>query len=185
MRHRIQDKKFNRDSNSRKALFKNLVRSLVEKGSITTTEAKAKEAKRIADKLIGKAKTDSTATRRNLHRFFGRRDVVNTLVDKIAPQFTDRVSGFTRVKKAGVRRGDNTQLAELSLVKQPETIGTLKNTEAKKEVTVEKKKPAKTAKKAPVKKNASVKAHAEKNMSATKNAKAKAVRSSAVKKESK
>lgn len=127
MRHRSKVKKFNRDTKSRKALFKNLVRSLVETGSIVTTQAKAKEAGRIADKLIGKAKTDTVATRRVLHRFFGTRDVVNTLVEKIAPEFKDRVSGFTRVKKVGVRRGDNTVLAELSLVTQPATIGSLKN----------------------------------------------------------
>lgn len=186
MRHRIKDKKFNRDANSRKALFKNLVRSLVEKGSITTTQAKAKETKRIADKLIGKAKVDSIATRRNLHRFFGARDVVNTLVDKIAPQFEDRVSGFTRITKVGVRRGDNTTMAELSLIKKPETVGSLKNTEAKKADKAEKKAPAKKkAKKAPVKKNTSVKAPVAKNLTATKSAKTKAVRSKAVKKESK
>lgn len=154
MRHRSTVKKFNRDTKSRKALFKNLVRSLVEKGSITTTQAKAKEAGRIADKLIGKAKTDSVATRRTLHRFFGRRDVVNTLVERIAPEFKDRVSGFTRVKAVGVRRGDNTVMAELSLVAQPSDVGSLK----KPKKAVEKKAPAK---KAPAKKSTAKKTKKE------------------------
>ncbi len=185
MRHRSKIKKFNRDTKSRKALFKTLVRSLVETGTIVTTEAKAKEVKRIADKLIGKAKDGTLETRRTLHRFFGTRDVVNTLVDRIAPEFTDRVSGFTRITKVGVRRGDNTKMAEVTLVVKPETVGTLKNTEAKKEVKAVKKAPAKAVKKETVKKNASVKAPVTKDMVATKAARAKTVRSSAVKKESK
>jgi len=126
MRHRVKIKHFNRDSKARKALFKNLVRSLVEHGHIVTTEAKAKEIKRIADKIIAKAKVDSVATRRLLHRFFGRRDVVNSLVDRIAPEFKDRKSGFTTIEKVGLRRGDNTKLSKLSLAKMPSRMGTLK-----------------------------------------------------------
>lgn len=163
MRHRSNITKFNRDTKSRKALFKSLVRALVEEGKIVTTEAKAKEAKRIADKLIGKAKDDSTATRRVLHRFFGVRDVVNTLVDTIAPQFTDRNSGFVRVTKLGVRRGDNVAMAELSLITIPETAGTLKNVASVKKApsktetkTTEKK--GSVAKKAPAKKTTAKKA---------------------------
>lgn len=157
MRHRRSIKKFNRDSKSRKALFKSLVRGLVEEGKIVTTETKAKETKRIADKLIGKAKVDTMATRRILHRFFGVRDVVNTLVDRIAPVFSDRHSGFTRVTKLGVRRGDNVAMAELSLVNAPATVGTLKNvTTAKKVVATEAK--VTPTKKAPVKKVAAKKA---------------------------
>ncbi len=155
MRHRRSIKKFNRDSKSRKALFKSLVRGLVEEGKIVTTEAKAKETKRIADKLIGKARVDSMATRRILHRFFGVRDVVNTLVDRIAPVFTDRISGFTRITKLGVRRGDNVAMVELSLVNTPATIGTLKNVTTTKKVvakTEEKVAPEKKVEKAPVKK---------------------------------
>lgn len=148
MRHRVKIKHFNRDSKARKALFKNLVRSLIEHGYIVTTESKAKEIKRIADKIIAKAKTDSVATRRLLHKFFGRRDVVNSLVDRIAPEFKDRESGFTTLEKVGLRRGDNTKLAKLSLAKLPKRMGTLKaeKIEAKKLV----KKAVK--KKAPVKK---------------------------------
>ncbi len=157
MRHRSKIKKFNRDTKNRKALFKNLVRSLVETGSIVTTEAKAKEVKRIADKIIGKAKTDTVATRRLLHRFFGTRNVVNTLVEKIAPEFTDRVSGFTSISRVGLRRGDNSQLAKLSLVKSPDSIGTLKSATAIKRIA-DKKVAKKTVKKATPKKAAPKKA---------------------------
>lgn len=130
MRHRVKSKKLNRDTHHRKALFRNLVRSLVEHGSITTTEIKAKEAKRIADKLIGKSKDNSLATRRELHSFFGKRDVVNTLVDQVGPTFTKQPSGFTKITKLGTRRGDNAQMAKLELVEKPEKTGSLRNTEA-------------------------------------------------------
>ncbi len=126
MRHRVKVNKFNRDTKHRESLFKNLVRALVEHGSITTTEQKAKEVKRLADRLIGKAKTDSVHMRRQLHEFFGKRDVVNTLVDRIAPLFTDRVSGFTTTTAVGIRRGDNTRMVAISLVTMPEVVG-LKN----------------------------------------------------------
>lgn len=133
-------------------LLRNLVRSLIEVGEITTTEAKAKETKRLADKLIGKARVDSTANRRVLHNFFGKRDVVNTLVDRVAPVFKERISGFTTLKTSGVRRGDNTKLMTLALLEKPEGVGTLKNVTKKQEAsakTVEKKE---VAKKAPAKK---------------------------------
>jgi len=175
MRHRSNVKHFNRDSKSRKALFKGLVRSLVEHGSIVTTESKAKEIKRISDKIISTAKVDSVATRRLLHRFFGRKDVVNSLVDRIAPEFSDKNSGFTAITEVGLRRGDNTKLAKLSLTKMPSRMDTLrsegKKTEvAKKEVKSAKKvevakKVVKVEKKAEVKKTATKKVASSKEKS--------------------
>ena len=85
MRHRIANKHFNRDSNHRKMLMRNLVRALVEHGEIVTTVAKAKETRRLADRLIHTALVDSVSVRRRLHVFFGQRDVVNTLVEKNTP----------------------------------------------------------------------------------------------------
>ena len=129
MRHRVQAKQFNRDTNSRKALLANLVRSLIETGSIVTTREKAKEVKRLADKLIHKAQSDSLQTRRTLHQFFGKRDVVNTLTDQVAPAMSDRVSGFTTLSTVGKRRGDNSAMVKLSLVKQHESVGSLNKAE--------------------------------------------------------
>lgn len=149
MRHRVKVNKFNRDTKHRESLFKNLVRALVEHGSITTTEQKAKEVKRLADRLISTAKTDSVHTRRQLHEYFGKRDVVNTLVDKIAPLFPDRTSGFTTLVAAGIRRGDNTRLFSVSLVNMPEVLG-LKNPQPK--VAATPAKPVKAAPKAAAKK---------------------------------
>lgn len=117
-----------------------MVRSLVEHGYIQTSKARAKEVRRLADKYISSAKKGDVATRRKLHTVFGKRDVVNTLVDRIAPAMKDRVSGFTTIKVVGKRRGDNTELVRLELVNQPERTGTLK--------AEKKAKPAKVAKKA-------------------------------------
>ena len=150
MRHRKKTKTLGRDTKSRKALFRNLVRALVEHGYVETTEAKAKEIKRLADKLIGKAQNDTLATRRQLHSFFGKRDVVNTLVDRVAPAMKDRKSGFSTIEKIGNRRGDNTELAKLSLVEKSAHGLGLKNPEPKK---VENKKPVAKKAKAPAKKS--------------------------------
>ncbi len=140
MRHRQKTKQLGRDTKSRKALLRNLVRSLVEHGQVETTEAKAKEVKRWADKLIGKAQTDSLATRRQLHTFFGKRDVVNTLVDRVAPALKDRKSGFSTIEKLGNRRGDNSKVVKLSLVEKSVHKVGLKSPESKK---LEQKKPTK------------------------------------------
>lgn len=139
MRHRQKTKQLGRDTKSRKALLRNLVRSLIEHGEVETTEAKAKETKRWADKLIGKAQTDSLAVRRQLHTFFGKRDVVNTLVDKVAPAMKDRKSGFSTIAKLGNRRGDNSKVVKLSLVEASAKKVGLK---APKTEKVEAKKPA-------------------------------------------
>ncbi|PIR61699.1 MAG: 50S ribosomal protein L17 [Candidatus Pacebacteria bacterium CG_4_10_14_0_8_um_filter_43_12] len=127
MRHRVSGVKLNRDTKHRVALFKNLARSLILYGSVTTTEAKGKQLKRVADRLVGQAKTNDLASRRILHRYFGHRDIVNTLVDRIAPVFTDRVSGFTKIEKSGIRMGDNTAMVTVSWLIMPAGVGTFAN----------------------------------------------------------
>lgn len=116
MKHRVKTKHFNRDVKSRKALLKNLLRDLFEHGEIKTSESRTKEVRRLADKLISKASENTLAARRELHKFFGRRDVVNALVDKIAPLFAGKKSGFTSLEKTAPRRGDNTTVFKLSLM---------------------------------------------------------------------
>lgn len=128
MKHRVKTKHFNRDTKSRKALLKNLLRDLFEHGEIKTSESRTKEVRRLADKLISKASENTLAARRELHRFFGRRDVVNALVDKIAPLFVGKKSGFTSLEKTAPRRGDNTVIFKLALL-----TGDVKLTSLKKE----------------------------------------------------
>ncbi len=146
MRHRIASTSLNRDTNNRKALFKSLISSLIEVGEIKTTEAKAKAIKGLTDKLIHKAQDGSITARRLLARFFGRRDVVNTLVDQIAPSMKDRKSGFTRIIPLGKRRGDNATLVKMQLVSKT-SAETPVQTETKKVTEkVEKKAPEKKTK---------------------------------------
>lgn len=118
MKHRIKGKHLNRDTNNRKLLFKSLISSLIQTGEIKTTETKAKAIKGLTDKLITRALQGSVAARRLLARFFGRRDVVNKLVDEVAPAMKDRKSGFTRITKIGKRRGDNTEMVKIEFVEK-------------------------------------------------------------------
>lgn len=130
--HQVKKTTLGKDTQHRQAFLRNGLRNLITHGQIKTTKAKAKELKRWADKLIYRAQTDTPASRRQLHRFFGKRDIVNTLVERIAPLFKKRHSGFTRIKPYGIRRGDNTKLVVLELIKKPEVLGTLKNPNQKK-----------------------------------------------------
>lgn len=138
MRHRQAGKKFNRDTKGRKALLRGLVRNLVVYGHIVTTESKAKEVKRLADKLMNVALVGDLTARRKLHTFFGKRDVVNTLVDGFAPLFSDRKSGFTSLQVVGLRRGDNSKMVEVRFTQQPATVGTLTAPQEKSAVAAKK-----------------------------------------------
>jgi len=148
MRHRVKKTFFNRGTNHRRAMLRNGVRNLILHGEIMTTKAKAKEFGRLADKMIFKAMENSVASRRQLHQFFGKRDIVNTLVDKVAPVFKDRKSGFTRIVKYGRRRGDNTEMFKLELVVKPENLGTFKKPVAEKKPAKPKKVASKKTSKA-------------------------------------
>jgi large subunit ribosomal protein L17 len=127
MRHNVRGKKLGRDTKHRIALFKNLARALVLHGTVTTTIIKGKELKRLADKLVTAAKGDSMSARRMLHIYFGKRDVVNTLVDRVVPVMQDRKSGFTTLTKIGTRLGDNTDLVTVAWVNMPATVGNFAN----------------------------------------------------------
>lgn len=128
MRHLVKGKKLNRDTHHRQALFRNLIGSLIEHGSIETTEAKAKAIKGQVDKLITKAKTGTIHNRRQIAKNLPKRKLVNRLVDEIAPQTGKRTSGFTRIIRLGQQRGD------ASLKVRLEFVDTLKAKEEVKEV---------------------------------------------------
>src|SRR5579859_1604029 len=149
MRHRISDKKFNRDTDERKAFLMGLLRNLAERGEIVTTRARAKAIQRLADKMLTQAKDNSLASRHVLHRTFGKREVVNTLVDRIAPAMSGRTSGYTRIIALGSRRGDNTPMVKLSFVDSFENKGTLKSGKEYAEKVEKKAKVAKVAKAEP------------------------------------
>lgn len=124
MKHRRKGHKLNRSTKHRLALYKNLSLSLFEHGSIKTTQAKAKAVSRVIDKLITTAKKNTTSSRREIAKTFGKRRSVNHLVDVIAPQLK-RTSGFTRIVKLGKRQGDDTMMVRIELLdykkSQPKT----------------------------------------------------------------
>ena len=129
MRHMNQGRKLNRTSAHRKALFRNLVLALLEHERIKTTDAKAKELRRFADRMVTLGKRGDLAARRLAFNFMQSRDAVKKLFDEIAPRFKERNGGYTRVVKFGFRRGD---AAPLSII---EFTGTSERAEAKKRMS--------------------------------------------------
>ncbi len=113
MKHQIKTKKLSRTKPHREAMMANMAASLFLHRTIRTTDIRAKELRRLTDRLIGTAKTNSVAARRQVNRVLRNETVVKKLFDEIVPHFQDRVSGFTRVLHLGRRKGDG---AELSLV---------------------------------------------------------------------
>ncbi len=111
MRHLNQGRKLNRTSAHRKALFRNLFRALVRHGRITTTDPKAKELRRVADRMVTLAKRGDLAARRRAYSFVLSHPIVKRLFDEIGPRFKERNGGYTRVVKYGFRRGDAAQLS--------------------------------------------------------------------------
>ena len=144
MKHRVKAKHFNRDTKSRKALFRNSLRALIEHGQIETSESRAKEIRRLADKLICQAQKADLAARRQIHSFFGKRDVVNTLFDQVVPAVGERKSGFCSLEKLSNRRGDNMPVYRLSLLIDDKKWHSLKNESKKADKKVAK--PVKKAK---------------------------------------
>jgi large subunit ribosomal protein L17 len=121
MRHLNQGRKLNRTSAHRKALFRNLFLALVRHGRIRTTDAKAKELRRVADRMVTLAKRGDLAARRRAFAFVQSRTVVKRLFDEIAPRFRERNGGYTRVVKYGFRRGDAAPLSIIEFTGAEET----------------------------------------------------------------
>ena len=90
----------------RKAMLRNLVTSLFRDERINTTEARAKEVKSIAEKLVTTAKKNDLAARRQALAYLYEEEVVRKLFDKIAPKYSEKQGGYTRIIKVGYRRGD-------------------------------------------------------------------------------
>jgi len=120
MRHRKDHRKLSRTSSHRKALLRNLVTALFQYERIETTVAKAKETRRLAERLITFAKRGDVAARRHVSRFVMRPAVVHKLFTTIAPWYTERPGGYTRVLRIGHRLGDAGETAYLELTKTVE-----------------------------------------------------------------
>lgn len=120
-RHGYQGRKFGRERDQRKALMKGLLTSLFEHGKIETTLPKAKDLRPAAEKLITKAKRGDLSARRQVIASLSTLKIANKLVDEIAPQIT-RDSGYLRIVKTDLRRGDNTQMAIIEFVDELKAI---------------------------------------------------------------
>lgn len=135
MRHRKSGRKLGRSSSHRKAMFRNMATSLIEHERIVTTDAKAKELRRVVERLItlGKRVTPDQVEAasgderevlqaqrlhalRQAKKWIADRDMLSKLFDDVAPRFTERAGGYTRIIKLGARAGDNADLSLLELV---------------------------------------------------------------------
>ncbi len=116
MRHNVKGKKLNKDTSHRKAMLSNMVGQLFEHKQIKTTLAKAKEARRFAEKMITLGKKGDLNSLRQALKFLRHKKVVFNLFDNIAPVYKERQGGYTRVYKLGTRKGDAAKVALLQLV---------------------------------------------------------------------
>jgi large subunit ribosomal protein L17 len=114
----VKTRKLNRDSGARRALFRDLVTALFTHDRIHTTLPKAKETKKIADKLVSLAHADTLHARRQAGRLIADRAVLKRLFDTVAPRYEKGRGGFTRVVKDAQRRGDATPMAYVELVQK-------------------------------------------------------------------
>ncbi len=116
MRHRSGKSKLGRTRAPRRALLRNLVRSLFIHERIQTTLPKAKEARRYAERLVRFSLLGTLAARRHAGRFITDREVLRKLFNDIGPRFTGRAGGYTRIYRLGPREGDAAEMALLELV---------------------------------------------------------------------
>ena len=124
MRHGMSGRKLNRTSSHRKAMFSNMVVSLLVHEQITTTLPKAKELRRIADKMITLGKRGDLHARRQALSVLKDNDTVSKLFSGLAERYKERNGGYTRVLKAGNRYGDCAPMAVLELVdRDPDAKG--------------------------------------------------------------
>lgn len=112
----VHYRKLGRISAHRDLMLRNLVTSLFKNGRIETTDKKAKEAKRLAEKMITLAKRGDLHARRQVLSFVTEETVVKDLFDEIAPKYKDRNGGYTRTMKLGPRRGDAAEMVIIELV---------------------------------------------------------------------
>ncbi len=118
MRHRVEGRKFGREMDARRLMMRNLVKSMIEHGQLKTTLPKAKELRRYVERVITYGKNDTVHSRRLAYSVLGNRTLVKKLFDEIAPAFESRNGGYTRVLKAGFRKGDNAPMAIIQFVEE-------------------------------------------------------------------
>ena len=117
MRHNIGGRQLGRNSGQRRALYRSQLVSLFTHGRIRTTEAKAKELRPMAEKVITIARGEDTpAARSHAMSILANKTVVDRLFDEIGPHFADRPGGYCRIFKLGVRPGDGATVCQIELI---------------------------------------------------------------------
>ena len=149
MNHRTGFNALSRTTAHRRAMLRNMVTSLFRFERITTSKARAKDARRKAEKLVTRAKVDSVHNRREVAKYIADEKVLNKLFTDIAPRMKDRNGGYTRILKLGFREGAAADVALLELVDY-----NLDKVEEKKAEAKAKKDAKKADKKEPAKKEA-------------------------------
>lgn len=136
-------RKLGRTSSHRKAMLSNMATSLLRYERITTTLPKAKDVRRIVEKLISKAKKNTLASRREAGKVIRDKEVLKKLFSQIGPKFKGRPGGYTRILKLGQRKGDNASLALIELVEKVAPVVKKKKEKVeKKPREIKEKKPA-------------------------------------------
>ena len=116
MRHHISGRKLSRPTDHRLLMYRNLATDLLRYGKIVTTEAKAKEVRTVAERMITLAKKGSLYNRRQALAFSTDKKVVARLFEELAPRYANRAGGYTRITKLGPRTGDSAPMVQLELV---------------------------------------------------------------------
>ncbi len=119
MRHNKAGRRLGRTTSHRVAMFRNMVTSFLNHEKITTTDAKAKELRSIAEKMITLGKKGDLHAMRQAASFIRDKKVVTKLFTTIAPRYQERAGGYTRIIKLGLRSGDNASLSLIELVEGP------------------------------------------------------------------
>ena len=120
MKHNIKNKKLNKTSSHRKAMFMNLSNALIKHEQITTTLPKAKELKRFVEKIITLGKNGDLSSRRKTMSILQDTTMTKKIFDVISKRYKDRNGGYTRIIKLGNRFGDNAPTAVIELVNRDE-----------------------------------------------------------------
>ncbi len=116
MRHRKKGAKLSRDTAHRKAMLRNLATDLLKHERVTTTLAKAKAVRRVAERLVTLGKRDTLHARRHAARMIREEDVLSKVFNELAPRYAERPGGYTRIMRLDTRRGDRAQMAIIELV---------------------------------------------------------------------
>ncbi|MDD5092984.1 MAG: 50S ribosomal protein L17 [Dehalococcoidia bacterium] len=109
-------RKLSRSTSHRVAMYRNQVTDLLKYGKIVTTEAKAKEVRSLAEKMVTLGKAGNLSARRQALAYIYSEDVVNKVFSEIAPRYADRAGGYTRMLRLGTRLGDAATVVQLELV---------------------------------------------------------------------